>query len=143
YRSPQDLEGRVRSLALLEPASDFRAQFHYQVVAFGAAGLAAERAASTPWDTLLRERILRPLGMSATTPAEPPPNDALAQGYRRGKDGIIRQMERYSLREADPAGSIHSTARDLGAFLRFNISQGVLGEKIIVSAHRMREIQEP
>lgn len=143
YRSPKNLEDRVRSLAFLEPASDFRSEFHYQTVAFGAAGLAAERVGGMRWEELLQTRILRPLGMSATSPVEPPASASLARPHRRDKDGIVRAIERYSLRLPDPAGSVHSTVRDLGTFLRFNLSDGTLDGKSIVSQARLRETHEP
>jgi CubicO group peptidase (beta-lactamase class C family) len=143
YRSSRSLEERVRSLALLDPASDFRAQFHYQTIAFGAAGLAAESAGGAPWSDLLTTRILRPLGMAATTPVEPADSRSLAAPHRRSRIGVVAAIDRYPLSLPDPAGSVHSTARDLASFLRLQLNDGKLGDTVVVPASRLRQTHEP
>ncbi len=143
YRSALPIEERVRKLALLDPVCDFRTEFHYQTIAFGAAGLAGERAAGRPWAELMTERIFRPLGMASSSAAEPAGTKTLASPHRLEPDGRVKRIPRYSLVDADPAGSVHSTARDLAAFLRLQLKGGVHDGKPLVSRERIRDIQQP
>jgi CubicO group peptidase (beta-lactamase class C family) len=143
YRSPWSIEDRVRKLALLDPVADFRTGFHYQTIAFGAAGLAGERAAGRPWADLLLERVLRPLGMTSSAAVQPTDKAALASPHKRDKAGVIQVIPRYDLASPDPAGSLHSTARDLASFLQLHLDGGVHDGKRLVSSARIRELQEP
>lgn len=143
YQSPLSIEERVRKLALLTPVADFRTEFHYQAVAFAAAGLAAERTAGVPWSKLLQDRLAEPLGMTRTFPVEPRGDVVLAQPHARGRDGVVRAVPRYSLRSPDPAGSAHTTARDLSAFLRMLLATGTFEGKSILSAPRIDDLQQP
>lgn len=142
YQSPLSIEDRIRKLAILEPAADFRTEFHYQTVAFGAAGIAGSMAAEKPWAKLMAERVFQPLGMAATTAVEPDDAKFLAAPHLRGRDGVVRRIPRYSLKQPDPAGSVHSTARDLGQFLRMQLAAGSLDGKQIISEIRIRDLQQ-
>jgi len=142
YQSPLSMEERIRKLALLEPDSEFRTEFHYQTVAFGAAGLAGERAAGKLWADLMSERVFEPLGMTSSSAVEPTQAKSLARPHIRGRDGVIRGMPRYSLKQPDPAGSVHSTARDLSRFLRMQLAEGSLDGKPLLSAARIRDLQQ-
>src|SRR5262249_29752124 len=53
--------GRVGRLPLSRP---FRTEMQYQTIMYVAAGHAAASAGGKPWDELLRERLLKPLGMT-------------------------------------------------------------------------------
>jgi CubicO group peptidase (beta-lactamase class C family) len=56
----------LRRASSAEPFAPFRQRFLYNNVHFLAAGAAAGIAAGVPWDALVKERILAPLGMAAT-----------------------------------------------------------------------------
>lgn len=143
YHSPLSIEDRVRKLALLQPNTDFRTDFQYQTVAFGAAGLAAEQASGSTWPKLMTEKVFLPLGMASSSSAVPKNAKALAQPHQRGRDGVIRQIPRYPLDDPDPAGSIHTTARDLAPFLRMQLAEGRFEGKQIIAPERVRELQQP
>jgi CubicO group peptidase (beta-lactamase class C family) len=142
YGSGWSLEERIKHAGKLDLAIPFRSGFRYQVVMFGAAGAAAANAAETSWQDLVAKRVLEPLGMTATR-CTYPRDDApdLAGPHRKDADGKVQPMPRFTDLEPDPAGSIHSTARDLAAFLRFQLGDGTWQGKRLISAARLAEPQ--
>ena len=141
YRSPWTVEERLSKLVLLDPESDFRTRFEYQPVLFGAAGLAGAKAAKLPWKELMERRVLEPLGMTSSSASEPRDAARLTGFHRRAADGNIVPTPRYVWKEPDPAGSLHSTARDLSAFLRAELGGGK--GKPFVSADSLDEMHRP
>ena len=118
YYAPWSPEDAVRRLQFLAPSKPFRSAMQYQSTMFTAAGLAVASAEGKPWGEVIRDRFLVPLGMTRTTPAYPGdavPNRAVP--HRLSVAGS-EPMPRYPLDVPNPAGTMHSTARDLGAWLR-------------------------
>jgi CubicO group peptidase (beta-lactamase class C family) len=147
YRSPENLEARVRKLAFLQPSHSFRSAFEYQTIAVGAAGLVLERAAGTPWQDFMQERIFKPLEMPATSAVFLKERAAVAAMPHR-MNSVPVVIERYPQEEPDPAGSVHSTARDLAKYLRLQLDQGLLDQgalqgKRLVSAPVFAELHRP
>ena len=133
YRSPWTVEERLTKLVLLDAESDFRTNFEYQPVLFGAAGLAGAKAAKLSWSELMERRVLGPLHMTSSSASNPPDLAQLTGFHRRTMDDKIVSTPRYAWKEPDPAGSLHSTARDLAAFLRVELDVGV-GRKFVSTA---------
>ena len=106
------------------------ARFHYSNVGYKALGLVLEAIEGRRYPELLRERILEPLGMTASEPAIT--NDVrarLAIGYeylredRLGYPGA--PLAPATWLETDTAdGSIASTAEDMCAFARMLLRNG-------------------
>jgi CubicO group peptidase (beta-lactamase class C family) len=141
YRSPLSVEERVRKLALLEPGAEFRTAFQYQTIAFDAAALAGELAAGRSWSDLMDQRLLKPLGMASSSPVQP--KSGMAGPHKLGKDGVVEIMPRYDLTTADPAGSLHATARDLAPFLRLQLQGGRHAGQRLVSPARIHDLHQP
>jgi CubicO group peptidase (beta-lactamase class C family) len=136
--SPEEAIRRLRHFPLTHP---FRTHLQYQSTAFAAAGLSAASAARTSWSDLVRNRLLTPLGMSTTCTSDA---DAArvrdrAVPHRLDRAGVAEVIPRFDASHPDPAISIHSTARDLGAWLRFHLAEG----KPLVAARYLRETHTP
>jgi CubicO group peptidase (beta-lactamase class C family) len=143
YRAPWSVEERVRKLAFLEPSYSFRSRFAYQTIGFDAAGLALASAAGALWHEVLQRRVFGPLEMKATTAAFPTaPSADLASPHRAGSKGVA-VLARYPLEQPDPAGSVHTTARDLGKFLRFQLAGGALHGRRLISPEAFVEMHTP
>lgn len=80
-----------------------------------AAHLLAE-ATGSPWEDLLAQRILRPLGMPSTR--APITLDALAQDAPRGRTASGRRTGPWTFEGFAPAGGIRSNLADMIAYLR-------------------------
>lgn len=108
-----------------------------------AAGEATGKAAGSTWDDLIKQRIFTPLGMtsSLTTVRDlKPPNAATPHGI--DGDSVFTKPYQSSDNIA-PAGAILSNARDMGQWLRFQMNDGVVDGKRLVSTAALRETHTP
>jgi CubicO group peptidase (beta-lactamase class C family) len=131
-------------LAYLPSRRSFRAGFNYNNNLYGVAGCAVAAAAGTSWEAFVRERLLRPLGMSATlmdakelqSAAEP----AIGYAERRGR---LEPVPYLDIGVVGAAGAISSTAHDMARWLILNLSGGKVGDRQIISEAALREIHSP
>jgi len=110
-----------------EPWADYREKFLYNNVMFMAAGMSAAAAADSTWETLIRDRIFKPLGMddSNVTYAEAQADSSHALGYNW--KFMEEQWKHAPMRNIDmigPAGSINSNVLDMSKWLRFQLGRG-------------------
>ena len=145
YRAPWDQAEAIRRIGRMPPSSPFRSSFAYQSIMVMAAGRAAGKHYSAGWAGLTRERILKPLDMTATTLTGPDAAKAAdrAAGHCFGRAGTIERMPEYPIPEANPAGSVYTTARDLAKWLQFQLGDGTWRGQRVVSEAGLRETQTP
>lgn len=84
--------------------------WHYSSPGFLLVGLIVARASGQPYARFLTERVLVPLGLTATSVGGPPPEPA-ARGYRDGEP-----VAPFDLAAMAGTGDIWSTAADLASF---------------------------
>jgi CubicO group peptidase (beta-lactamase class C family) len=95
-------------------------RFHYSNLAFGVLGQLVARLHGTTWDSLLTDRILEPLGLTATTTATPA---QAAVGYLVDEfSDAARPEPDLDLRGAGPAAQLWSTADDMATWASFLVS---------------------
>jgi D-alanyl-D-alanine carboxypeptidase len=112
-------------------------RFHYSNVGYKALGLVLEAVEGRPYPDVLRDRVLEPLGMSATEPAITHDIKArLAVGYEYLHDDRVghpgaRLAPATWLQTETADGSIASTAEDMCAFVRLLLrgGEGLLSEQ--------------
>jgi len=125
-----------------EPVAKFREAWHYQNIMFLAAGEAAANAAGTDFETLLDDRLFKPLGMSQSnmTLRDCEGNPQLSNGYQWDEDDkkFVRLPMR-DLRAIAPAGAINSTARDMAQWLRLQLGRGEIDGKRLISDAALNE----
>jgi CubicO group peptidase (beta-lactamase class C family) len=86
-------------------------EFHYSNLGFAVLGEVVARLRDRPWDEVLRQRLLDPLGMRRTTyHAQPPAADGFAVDYLAG---TLAPEPAYDSGAMAPAGQLWSTAADL------------------------------
>jgi CubicO group peptidase (beta-lactamase class C family) len=118
-----------RRISSAEAYAPFRQRFLYNNEHYLAARSAAAVVAGTSWDALMKERLLTPLGMTATrTSLREAWNDPrTAWGCWRDEAGKrIRTVTIETLGNnigIAPAGAISSTALDMTSWLRFLLRQ--------------------
>ena len=136
FRAPWPLAEAVARLAKVPPAGPFRASYHYSSLQYVAAGTAAGNAAGKPWAALVRDGLTVPLGMTATAFVTPPPDPAAdrAAGHELNAAGGLVPMAGVAAAEPNPAGSMVTTGRDLVPWLRFQLADGQLDGRRLVSA---------
>jgi CubicO group peptidase (beta-lactamase class C family) len=127
---------------LAEPWTGFKENFYYSNVMFMAAGMAAEEAAGTDWDTLIAERIFEPLGMdsSTTSVSQAQTDPRLSLGYLWDQD--LEEYEYKPMRNVDnigPAGSINSNVLDMAQWVRLQLGYGEYESQRLISEEQLTE----
>jgi len=125
-----------------EPWSEFRQKFYYSNVMYMAAGIAAEEATGKDWDTLIDERIFKPLGMdsSSTSVSQAQTDPRLSLGYTWDEDlQVFRHKPMRSVDNIGPAGAINSNALDMAQWLRLLLGQGVYEGRLLISERQLLE----
>lgn len=102
-------------LSSYELTRDIGSQYEYSNLGVGLLGYALSRAAGTEYETLLRTRILDPLGMGDTGIALSADQQAR---FATGRDEYNRPTSAWRLPALAGAGALRSTAADLSTFLR-------------------------
>lgn len=136
----------IEVAAQAKPTAKLREKFQYQNIMFVAAGETAATVEKMPWDKLVAARILKPLGMSnsSLTIAQMEKAKDRSLGYSYNFD--TKETRRLPYREivqVAPAGSINSSARDMGQWLRFILNGGTVNGKRLVSESGFNEWLKP
>lgn len=146
YAGAVDRNEMLTLASKAEPWAKHREKFLYNNVIYAAAGEASARAAGKPWDELLQERILDPLGMATTTTdiAKVNADPRRAKGYtweseaKRFKPLPVRPIE-----SAAPAGAIFSNVVEMASWLRFQLHDGEVDGKRLIAAATLAQTRSP
>ncbi len=105
-------------LSSVELTRDIGSTYEYSNLGGGLLGHALARRAGTDYETLVRTRILEPLGMKSTAiTLSKSMKDRLAPGHDAG----LHQVANWDIPTLAGAGALRSTANDLLTFLAANI----------------------
>ncbi len=138
--SREDIMHRVR---FLKPESSIRTKFSYQNIMYLVAGEAAGKAAGSTWDDLVQSRIFTPLGMSASVPTSRGVKGAnVATPHAMDSDTASRRAP-FIAENIAPAGAILSNAQDMAQWLRFQLNDGMVNGKRLVSSAALKETHIP
>jgi len=115
----------VYRLRFMKPVSSFRSHFAYDNLLYMTAGQIIPAVTGESWDDYVRERILLPLGMTATnlsTAAFKPSND---YAWPHSKvDGKLQPVPFQNLDNVGPAGSINSSSAEMAKWLLLQLNHG-------------------
>jgi CubicO group peptidase (beta-lactamase class C family) len=133
---------RMRHLRTVAP---LRRQMVYSNIGYTVAGEAVAAAARQPLEELLRDLVIRPLGLASTTwtydQAATMPNLAASHVPIGGSQQVIpRERQRQSIAAA---AAVQSTANDLARWMRLHLNRGMLDGKRYVSDSSMRAMHSP
>jgi CubicO group peptidase (beta-lactamase class C family) len=134
-----DILKRVR---YLKPVSSFRTRYGYQNLMFIAAGKVIERVTGKPWCTVVRERILDPLGMKSTTCGfgDLGPDAASPHNESGGK---LRALPHGNVNGGYGAVAINSSVSDLSKWVRTQLGKGKFEGKQIFSEANAWQMHQP
>ncbi len=136
----------IERFADLELTADLREKFQYNNLLFMTAGhLAGRLDGGKTWEEVVRTRLFDPLEMTRSNfsvdVSQQDPDHALP--YRENDDD---EPERIPFRRIDligPAGSVNSSVNEMSRWLLFNLRQGKVGEKQLVQAATLADLQSP
>jgi CubicO group peptidase (beta-lactamase class C family) len=123
----------------------FRTSWVYSNVGYTVAGEVAAAVTGKSWEELVKSRLLRPLRMTRSTAdyeaANAMRNRAVGHVYI---DGVQLAAHGGSERVTTAAaGAVHASARDLAAWLLFQLGDGSANGKQLISADAMEEMHGP
>jgi len=139
----------VRAVRWVEPVTSFRSAFAYSNTLYIAAGQLIEEKRGHSWEEDLRERLLQPLGMNSST-GDPDalPTANVATGHIVLSDGSLWPIPEdwryaYMLKTDGPAGSIYSNVTDMAQWLRFQLANGKIDNKQLISSENLAVTRAP
>jgi len=148
----------VENIKNMNPGWSFRSHWCYQNICIVTVGYLIEVLTGKTWEEFVKDEILDPLGMTRTTfwidAMTADPNHAMPYGrpHPRVDSGLKREeflrggTEDYEKRignEIGPAGSIVSCVNDMLKWVKFNLNNGKVGDKQLISEENMKEIHSP
>ena len=140
-RSPEDV--LVRAAAL--PVSDFRSSYGVSSnFAYFVAGQLAAAVAHQSWSDLVSERLLVPLGMTASTLqiSRVLSSSNLARPhFMRGDSLVLAELNSDNVMPG--AAGLYANALDVGAWLRLQLGHGRFEGRQLISEASMREMHSP
>lgn len=98
-------------------------RFIYSNQGFVIAGVMIERAAGQPWETLMRERLFAPLGMTSAGFGSPAaPSGRVDQPWGHADDhGTLTPTLVDNPIALGPAGRVHASLDDMARYARFHL----------------------
>jgi len=94
----------------------------YSNLAFAVVGAAIHRITNATYENFVTERLLRPLGMTATVWDDAHVAEGrLAQGHRRAGDKLVPATKQWKLGAYSPAGGLYSSVEDMAKWMAFQL----------------------
>jgi CubicO group peptidase (beta-lactamase class C family) len=141
YTGVLNREEVIRTVASAKPTAKLREKFQYQNVMYSAAGEVVARAEKSTWEREIEDRFFKPLGMKASNNSVK--ETLKAADHATGYDIASKTPKKLAMRDLTniaPAGAINSNARDMAAWLRLMLGQGVFEGKRLVSERGFNEL---
>lgn len=136
----------IQVAAQAKPTAKLREKFQYQNIMFTAAGEIVAQAQKTSWESFIADRVFKPLGMTNSNLSMKQMEKAKDFSFGYDYNFDTKATEKRPFRDIDevaPAGSINSSARDMGEWLRFVMNGGTVNGKRLVSEKGYEEWLKP
>ncbi len=152
HKSPSAV---FNELAVMTPSTQFKETFQYQNHMLAAAGYIAAKTLDPKgepgavYDRAMQERLLNPMGMTASTfdfdRAGRSPDRASPHCMDRNDDTVkLPLASEHFVKYVRPAGGLWSTAKDMAAYVITELRDGVSpGGRRVVSAENLRYRRKP
>jgi CubicO group peptidase (beta-lactamase class C family) len=139
------LEIKARRLAILKdnlstPSAIKPGEFNYSNFGYMIAACMAEKITGLSWESLMRQRLFDPLGMSTAGFGEPDTGKSLDQPWGHTKSGGKWEPSRsYDAEAIGPAGEIHCSIEDWAKFISLQLN----GKNFILDSNCLKKLTEP
>ena len=119
----------IQQLRHVRPATSFRSAYAYDNLLYIVAGKIIAQKSGRSWGDTVRERILKPVGMLATTTslAENAGNANVSSPHSKiaGKAAVVKEMP---VANAVGAVGINTNAEDIARWMNVMLAEGVIGK---------------
>ena len=131
-------------LPLLESSQPFREKWQYQNFMYMTVGMLVGKVASSSWDQVLGARLFKNLDMhdSRALQASIDADDQVATAHTY-EDEKLTAIERRNIDGMGPAGSVHSSIRDMIKWGQFNLAKGQVPSGESLDGSILEEIHRP
>ena len=144
YATDYSRDEILRRVRFLRPSWSMRSRYGYQNIMYLAAGQAVAKVAGKSWDDVVRDRIFVPLGMTeSNTSTRPLASLQNVATPHADIDDTLRTLPWHNIDNIAPAGSINSSVHDMSKWVRFQLAQGKVGGKSLVSTSALGETHSP
>jgi CubicO group peptidase (beta-lactamase class C family) len=147
HSAPWSLEESVRRVEHLELAQPFRSGFLYSNLGYITLGLAITSASGKPWEEYVRKELFEPLGMTGvhfTRSAVLNSTDHASPHRFDPESGKVAVMDWYNDdKQVRASGSVKASVRDLARWVRFQLNEGMIDGKQIVTRGSLLETHRP
>lgn len=119
----------IERLRYVKPATSFRNSYAYDNLLYIVAGKIIAQKSGKSWGDTVRERILKPVGMNATTTslAENAGNPNVSNAHSK-INGRIAAVKSMPVANAVGAVGINTSAEDIARWMQVMIDEGVVGK---------------
>jgi len=125
--SARDRSEQIERLRHLEPQVGFRAGYVYSNVLYMVAGEVVPAVTGTGWGDFVERRLFAPLGMERSVAAGSRLDESGNVAWPHQEiDGEVVEIPRRNFDAVGPAASVHSSAREIAAWMRLHL--GTPGE---------------
>ena len=139
FPSAEEARAFLRELRLICPPMT---TFHYSNIGFMLVGLAVEAAFGIPYEAVVRDRILAPLGMADSFFWSRSNALRLARGYRQAGTNFA-VAPNMDVGWDTAGGGLCCSANDLARFLRLHLTDHPAGGAQVLGGSSIREAQQP
>ncbi len=134
----------IEKMARVKALYPFRSRWGYTNAAFLTAGEVIQDVTKKPWEQYIKETLLAPLGMSSTLTL----SKELSTSFNRSAahtyiDGRLAAIPYPQIDNLAPAGSMSSSAADMGKWVLALLDNGKVGPKQVIPASAIRATRQP
>ncbi len=133
----------IAAVLAKEPAAKPGTKFIYSNQGFAVAGAMLEQATGTPWEKLITEKLIQPLGMKTAGFGVPGAIGKVDEPWghvvKGGKNQPVQSDNPPSI---GPAGTVHCSLEDLSRYARLHLRRGV-GEGALLKPDSFRRLHTP
>ena len=134
----------IKKLGEMKATYPFRTTWGYTNAAFLTAGEIIPRVTGKQWEVYLKESIFAPLGMSNTLALTVDMPKAINRTVAHTLiDGRLAAIPYANLDGLAPAGSISSSATDMGKWMLALLAEGKVGNKQVIPAAAIEATRQP
>lgn len=140
-----DREEYMHRLRYLMPNKPFRSTTQYSNVIYNLLGHIAERITGETWESLVENRIFKPLGMtrSCLTVKDMRADSDYALGYFEPDwKGEVKEMPAWEMNVGAPAAAVNSCVEEMMKWIQLHINRGTYQGKRLFSEYVMDEMHK-
>lgn len=136
----------VDRLRYLESNKPIRSRFQYNNLMFVTAGYLGGQIAGMSWEDAVRQRILKPLGMTGTRMSSKDARESAdyAMPYRKNrKTDEVRQIAFSQWGDVGPAGSMNSNIDDMSRYVLLHVNKGTIEGNQLLARNTAEQMHTP